>query len=154
EARAVARLQHPNIVQVFEVGEHQGMPFLALEFVAGGSLADQIRSIPWEARRAAEMVEKLARAVCHAHEHGVVHRDLKPGTVLWPTRGEPKGAAFGRAKRIDTDPDLSRPGSIRGTPSYMAPEQAASQARDIGPAADVWALGAILYELLTGRPPF
>jgi eukaryotic-like serine/threonine-protein kinase len=154
EARAGARLQHPNIVQVFEVGEHRGMPFLALEFVAGGNLADQVRGVPWEARRAAEMVERLARAVRHAHEQGVVHRDLKPSNVLLTAKGEPKVADFGLAKRIDADADLTRTHSIRGTPSYMAPEQAAGQTREIGPAADVWALGALLYELLTGRPPF
>jgi tetratricopeptide (TPR) repeat protein/WD40 repeat protein/tRNA A-37 threonylcarbamoyl transferase component Bud32 len=154
EARAVARVQHPYIVQVFEVGEHQGMPFLALEYVPGGNLAEQIRGNPWEARRAAAMVERLARAVSHAHEHGVVHRDLKPGNVLLTATGEPKLTDFGLAKRIDTDADLTRTGTICGTPSYMAPEQAAGKAREIGPAADVWALGAILYELVTGLPPF
>jgi WD40 repeat protein/tRNA A-37 threonylcarbamoyl transferase component Bud32 len=154
EARAVARLQHPNIVQVFEVGEHEGMPFLALEFVPGGNLADQTRGVPWEARRVAALVEKLARAVCHAHEKGIVHRDLKPGNVLLTATGEPKVADFGLAKRIDTDSDLSRTGAILGTPGYMAPEQAAGKAKEVGPLADVWALGAILYELLTGRPPF
>src|SRR5262249_7986681 len=154
EARAVARLQHPNIVQVFEVGEHQGIPCRPLEFVPGGNRAGGIRGGPGEARRAAELVERLARAVSHAHEHGVVHRDLKPGNVLLTATGEPKLTDFGLAKRIDTDADLTRTGTICGTPSYMAPEQAAGKAREIGPAADIWALGAILYELLTGRPPF
>jgi WD40 repeat protein/tRNA A-37 threonylcarbamoyl transferase component Bud32 len=154
EARAVARLQHPNIVQVFEVGAHQETPFLALEFVAGGNLADQIRGVPWEARRAAELVQRLARAVHHAHENGVVHRDLKPANVLLSATGEPKVSDFGLAKRIDTDADLTRSGMIVGTPSYMAPEQASGKGKQVGPAADVWALGAILYELLTGRSPF
>jgi tetratricopeptide (TPR) repeat protein len=152
EALAVARLQHPNVVQVFEVGEHNGHPYLALEFVEGGSLADRLRSgrppLP-----AAELAERLARAVQAAHEKGVVHRDLKPANVLLTADGTPKIADFGLAKRLDAPAAATRTGAIVGTPAYMAPEQAEGR-KDVGPAADVWALGAILYECLTGRPPF
>jgi serine/threonine protein kinase len=154
EARAAARLQHPHIVQVFEVGEHDGLPYLALELVGGGSLARQCRGQPWEAHRAARLIEQLAQAVQHAHEHGVVHRDLKPDNVLLTADGTPKITDFGLARRTDIDAGLSRSGLLVGTPSYMAPEQAVGKSKAVGPAADVWSLGVLLYELLTGRPPF
>jgi WD40 repeat protein len=154
EARTAARLHHPNIVQIFEVGEHGGLPFLVLEFVAGGTLAERSRGEPWEPRRAAELVGTLAQALSHAHEHGVIHRDLKPANVLLTPNGEPKVADFGLARRLNAGPGLSRTGFPLGTPSYMAPEQAGAKGKEIGPAADVWALGVILYELLVGRPPF
>jgi WD40 repeat protein/tetratricopeptide (TPR) repeat protein len=153
EAEAVARLQHPHIVQIFEIGEHDGQPFFSLEFVDGGSLAGQLDGTPWPAARAAEMVETLAQAVDAAHQQQIVHRDLKPANVLLDRAGQPKVTDFGLAKRLDVEMGHTQTGVIMGTPSYMAPEQAGGK-KDIGPAADVYALGAILYELQTGRPPF
>jgi WD40 repeat protein len=150
---AVARLQHPNIVQVFEVGRENHCPFIALEYV-GSSLARRLRGIPQPARLAAELVETLARAIHHAHERGIVHRDLKPGNVLLTADGVPKISDFGLAKIVAGEAALTQPGAILGTPSYMAPEQVNDQRGPVGPVADVYALGAILYELLTGRPPF
>jgi WD40 repeat protein len=153
EAEAVARLQHQHIVQIFEVGEYDGQPFFSLEFLDGGSLAAQLDGTPWQAARAAEMVEMLAQAVDAAHQRQIVHRDLKPANVLLDAAGHPKVTDFGLAKRLDVELGHTQTGVILGTPSYMAPEQAGGQ-KDIGPAADVYALGAILYELQTGRPPF
>jgi tRNA A-37 threonylcarbamoyl transferase component Bud32 len=153
EADAIARLQHPHIVQIHEVGEHDGLPFLALEYVAGGSLAQQLGGGPLLPRAAAALLELLARAVDFAHEHGVVHRDLKPANVLFAPDGTPKITDFGLAKH--QRPDLTATGVVLGTPGYMAPEQAAGKGKQVvGPPADVYALGAILYECLTGRPPF
>jgi WD40 repeat protein/Tfp pilus assembly protein PilF len=152
EADALARLQHPQIVHVFEAGRHEGTPFLVLEYMGGGSLGQKLAGAPQPARGAAELVEGLARAVQHAHGQGVIHRDLKPANVLLTEEGMPKIADFGLAKQ--ERPDLTASGAILGTPSYMAPEQAAGDSRTTGPAADIYALGAILYELLTGRPPF
>jgi WD40 repeat protein len=154
EAEAVARLHHPNIVQVYELGEQDGRPFLALEFCDGGSLAAALAGQPQPVRRAAELTATLARAVHAAHEAGVVHRDLKPANVLLNADGTPRITDFGLAKKLDGDTRLTATGAILGTPSYMAPEQASGDGKHVGPAADVWALGAILYELLTGRPPF
>jgi WD40 repeat protein/serine/threonine protein kinase len=198
EAQAVARLRHPNVVQVYEVGEHDGVPFFSLELCEGGSLDKKLAGTPLPPRAAAELVEVLARAMHHAHEQGVVHRDLKPANVLLqmpnsqcpmtnaqppmtnaqpptadgPTAppdsldtghwalvighwelGIPKITDFGLARLLD-QPGQTLSGAVMGTPSYMAPEQAAGQAREVGPAADVYALGAVLYECLTGRPPF
>ncbi len=152
EAEAIARLQHPNIVQVFEVGEHDGLPFFSLELCGGGSLAEKLDGTPLAPEEAARLVEVLARAVFAAHQKGIIHRDLKPANVLLLEDGTPKITDFGLAKKLD-DVGQTQPGSIMGTPSYMAPEQAGGQ-KDVGTAADVYALGAILYELLTGRPPF
>jgi eukaryotic-like serine/threonine-protein kinase len=155
EAEAVARLQHPNIVQVHEVGEHAGSPFLVLELVEGCSLAKCLAGTPRPARQAAELLETLARTIHYAHRQGVVHRDLTPANVLLTADGQPKITDFGLAKLIIGGGDLrTQTGELLGTPSYMAPEQAASQHEVIGAATDVYALGAILYELLTGRPPF
>jgi WD40 repeat protein len=154
EAEAVARLQHPHIVAVHEVGEHDGLPFFSLEFVAGGSLAQKLAGTPIGPRDAARLIETLARALHHAHQHGVVHRDLKPANVLLAEDGTPKVTDFGLAKRLDDDSGRTREGDVMGTPSYMAPEQAAGDLRLIGPHTDVYALGALLYECLTGGPPF
>jgi WD40 repeat protein len=153
EAGALARLQHPNIVQIHEVGEHDGLPYLALEYVDGGSLARRPGGTPLPVRAAAELVRTLAGAVHHAHRMGVVHRDLKPANVLLTAAGTPKVTDFGLAKILEQEGE-THSGAVLGTPGYMAPEQAAGRIRDVGPAADVYALGAILYELLTGRPPF
>jgi WD40 repeat protein/tRNA A-37 threonylcarbamoyl transferase component Bud32 len=153
EAQAIARLQHPNIVQVHEVGEHEGKPFFSLEFCGGGSLAQKLAGTPLPAREAAALVETLARAMQAAHEHNVIHRDLKPANVLLTEDGVPKITDFGLAKKLD-EAGQTQTGAIVGTPSYMPPEQAEGQASGTGPLADVYALGAILYECLTGRPPF
>jgi tetratricopeptide (TPR) repeat protein/predicted Ser/Thr protein kinase len=154
EAEAAARLQHPNVVQIHEVGEHGGLPFLSLEFVDGGSLANRLDGTPWPPRQAAQLMETLARAVHAAHQRGIVHRDLKPANVLLTEDGTPKITDFGLAKVLDATAQLTGSGAVMGTPSYMAPEQTGRQPQAIGPAADVYALGAVLYELLTGRPPF
>lgn len=154
EAEATATLQHPNVVQVFEVGEHGGCPYLVLEYVVGGSLAGRLDGTPLPAGGAAELIRALAQAVQHAHQRGILHRDLKPANVLITEDGTPKIADFGLAKRLDIDQSQTRTGAILGTPSYMAPEQAEGKTRELSPATDVYALGAILYECLTGRPPF
>jgi eukaryotic-like serine/threonine-protein kinase len=154
EAEAVAQLAHPNIVQIYEIGEREGCPYLALEFVPGGSLERRLDGTPVGAAQAAELVLALARAVQHAHQRGIVHRDLKPANVLLLADGTPKIADFGLAKRADADYTHTQTGAILGSPSYMAPEQAAGATDKIGPATDIYALGVILYELLTGRPPF
>jgi hypothetical protein len=153
EAEAIARLQHPNIVQVFEVGEHEGKPFFSLEFCPGGSLDKRLDGTPWLPEQAAQLVETMARAMQAAHEVKVIHRDLKPANVLLADDGTPKVTDFGLAKKLD-EGNATLSGTVLGTPSYMAPEQAGGRSRELGPACDVYALGAILYELLTGRPPF
>jgi WD40 repeat protein len=154
EAETVARLQHPHIVQIYEVGDRQGLPYCALEFVDGGSLRRRLAGAPQQPADAARMVETLARAVHAAHQRGIVHRDLKPGNVLLTADGAPKLTDFGLAKNLEGDPGQTETGQLLGTPSYMAPEQAAGRTREVGPRTDVYALGAILYEMLTGRPPF
>jgi WD40 repeat protein/tRNA A-37 threonylcarbamoyl transferase component Bud32 len=153
EAEAVAKLAHPNIVQIHEIGEHAGLPFLSLELVAGGALDKRLGGAPQPARDAASLIETLARAVHHAHLQNVVHRDLKPANILMTDSGIAKITDFGLA-RLGAGSGQTQSGDILGTPSYMAPEQAAGRSSAIGPATDVYALGATLYELLTGRPPF
>jgi len=142
EAEAVARLQHPNIVQIHEVGEHAGLPYFSLEFCGGGSLAGRLDGTPMAGRKAAELVGTLARAMHTAHQAGIVHRDLKPANVLLTADGTPKVTDFGLAKTLDAA-GATQSGAIMGTPSYMAPEQAAGEMNSVGPAADVYALGAI-----------
>ena len=154
EAEAVARLRHPNILQIYDIGEAGGLPFVALELLEGGTLGSRLAGAPQPARQAAELAMLLARAVHVAHQAGIVHRDLKPSNVLYAFDGVPKITDFGLAKRIDSDDGHTESGQIMGSPSYMAPEQAKGHSRNVGPAADVYALGAILYEMLTGRPPF
>ncbi len=153
EIEAVARLQHPNVVGVFEAGEVRGVLYFSLELCDGGRLADRLGK-PWPARESARLVQILARAIHAAHAAGVIHRDLKPANILLTAGGTPKIADFGLAKLLDQEGDRTQTGSLLGTPAYMAPEQAAGNTRALGPASDVWALGAILYECLTGRPPF
>ncbi len=154
EAQAVAALRHPNIVQVHDVGEVDGRPYFTMELVEGGDLAEQIQGVPQPARQAADLVATLADAVHAAHQSGIVHRDLKPSNILLTEDGTPKVTDFGLARRLEGDGGLTLSGAPLGTPSYMAPEQARGDKDAIGPATDVYALGAILYELLTGRPPF
>jgi WD40 repeat protein/tRNA A-37 threonylcarbamoyl transferase component Bud32/tetratricopeptide (TPR) repeat protein len=158
EAEAIARLAHPNIVQIFDVGEHDGLPYFALEFVDGDSLLRKLQDTMPLPREAAQLLEPLCRAVDAAHHKGIVHRDLKPANVLIAADGAKPQAArvtdFGLAKYLDADSAQTQTGQIMGTPCYMAPEQAQGRTHDTGPLADVYALGAILYECLTGRPPF
>jgi formylglycine-generating enzyme required for sulfatase activity len=154
EAEAAAKLQHPNIVQIHHIGEHESRPFFSLEFVEGGSLARKLQGTPLLPQEAAILVEILARAMQVAHRSGIVHRDLKPANILLSSDGTPKITDFGLAKRLEEDQGHTQTGAILGTPSYMAPEQAEGKTQALGPLVDVYALGAVLYEFLTGRPPF
>jgi serine/threonine protein kinase len=154
EAETAARLKHPNIVAIYDVGEQNRFPYVALELVEGGSLAEGLARSPLAPVSAAGLAETLARAVEHVHQHGIVHRDLKPANVLMTAEGVPKITDFGLAKWVDVPSGHTQSGAIMGTPSYMAPEQARGEAKLTGPATDVYALGAILYEMVTGRPPF
>jgi WD40 repeat protein/serine/threonine protein kinase len=154
EAEAVAQLQHPHIVQVYDVGEQEGLPYFSLEYIEGGSLVQKLSGTPLPSHQAAELVAVLADAIHAAHLRNIIHRDLKPANVLLTADGTPKITDFGLAKRLDAPAGLTQSGAIVGTPSYMAPEQAEGRSKQVGPATDVYALGAILYEALTGRPPF
>jgi eukaryotic-like serine/threonine-protein kinase len=154
EAKAVAAIEHPNIIRIFEIGEYGGMPYCSLEFLAGGSLTKKIGGKPQPVDEAARIVETLCSAMEVAHQHKIIHRDLKPANVLLAADGTLKITDFGLVKRLEGDSSQTRSGTILGTPSYMAPEQARGETHNVGPAADQYALGAILYELLTGRPPF
>lgn len=154
EARAVASLQHPNIVAVHEVGEHEGRPFFSMEFVTGRTLDQIVRDQPLPPQRAARYVQQIAEAIQHAHERGVLHRDLKPSNVLIDAEDRPRVTDFGLVKRLDGDPSLTLTGQVLGSPNFMPPEQASSGHGPIGPASDVYSLGALLYHALTGRPPF
>ena len=154
EAETIARLRHPNVVQIYGLGDHDGRPYFEMEYIEGGSLAGRLTGTPWAPGPAARMVAVLARAIGDAHRLGIVHRDLKPANVLLTADGEPKVSDFGLARSLASDVRLTHTGQLLGTPCYMAPEQAEAGAVDVGPAADVYSLGAILYELLTGHPPF
>jgi serine/threonine-protein kinase len=154
EAEAVASLRHAHIVQVHNVGDHEGRPYFTMEFLEGGSLAQTMAGTPQPARPAAALVATLAEAMQVAHRAGIVHRDLKPANILLTAEGTPKVADFGLARHSDGEPALTLSGARIGTPSYMAPEQVIGKAGTIGPATDIYALGAVLYEMLTGRPPF
>jgi serine/threonine protein kinase/tetratricopeptide (TPR) repeat protein len=154
EAEAIASVQHANIVQVHGAGDHEGRPYFTMEYVECGTLAQRLQGKPQPARDAAELVATLAAAVHFAHQHRIVHRDLKPANILLMEDGTPKIADFGLARHLDGGPSLTLNGTRMGTPSYMAPEQAMGNASDIGPATDIYSLGAIVYEMLTGRPPF
>jgi tetratricopeptide (TPR) repeat protein len=154
EAEAVARLRHLNIVQIYDIGEADGHPYVTLELLEGGSLADRLKGTTQPNRAAAELVATLATAMHAAHQAGIVHRDLKPSNVLFDRGGTPKITDFGIAKRLEVEEGQTETGQVIGTPSYMAPEQALGEVRKIGPAVDIYALGATVYEMLTGRPPF
>lgn len=154
EATAAGTLQHSNVVAIHEVGEHEGRQFFSMDYVDGKSLSDIVRRTPLPAARAARYVKIIAEAVHYAHERGILHRDLKPHNVLIDQNDQPRITDFGLAKQIQVDSDLTVSGAVLGTPSYMPPEQAAGRRREIGPASDVYSLGAILYDSITGRPPF
>jgi serine/threonine-protein kinase len=154
EAQALARVKHANIVQIYDVGEERGCPYFSMEFVSGGSLAQRLQRETVSVQEAARLIEKLARAVEAAHQAGVLHRDLKPSNVLLDSDGTPRITDFGLAKQLGKDDGHTHTGALLGTPAYMAPEQAGGQLARIGPATDVYGLGATLYELLTGAPPF
>src|SRR5215831_4512540 len=155
EAEAAASLDHPNILPIYEVGESDdGLPFFSMKFAAGGSLQDSARSLRNDPRRIIALMAKVTRAVQYAHLQGILHRDLKPGNILLDGRGEPLVSDFGLAKWLDTSSDLTRTLTIFGTPGYIAPEQAHGPAKHLTPAADVYSIGAILFDLFTGRTPF
>lgn len=154
EAEAAAKLDHPNIVPIYEVGEDGGRLFFSMAYVEGKSLAQLVRASPLTPRRAVELIKQVADAVSYAHSNGVIHRDLKPGNILVDGKGLPRITDFGVAKRTDVESGLTRDGQIMGTPSYMSPEQAGGKNDQVGPLADVYSLGATLYFLLVGRPPF
>ena len=154
EAETIAKLRHPNVVQIYSLGDHNGGPYFEMEYIEGGSLARRLDGTPWEPRTAAQMVAMLARAIGDAHHLGIVHRDLKPANVLLMDDDTPKIVDFGLAKTLEADSNLTQSGVFIGTPSYAAPEQVEGLTRAVGPAADIYALGAIFYHMLTGRPPF
>src|SRR5206468_3080296 len=153
EAAAAASLQHPHIVAIYEVGFNDGQHFFAMEYVAGRSLAAIVKDGPLSPRRAATYLKAIAEAIHYAHEHGILHRDLKPSNVLIDPFDQPKVTDFGLAKRLETEIELTLSGQLLGSPNYMPPEQAAAKRGAVGKRSDVYALGAILYHLLTGRPP-
>jgi tRNA A-37 threonylcarbamoyl transferase component Bud32 len=154
EAEAAARLDHPGIVPIFEVGEHDGQPFYSMRFVEGTTLAKRLAQGDVAPREGARLLAKVADAIHVAHGRGVLHRDLKPSNILIDAAGEPHVSDFGLAKRLEADQSVTHTGAILGTPCYMSPEQAAGSRGEVGPRSDVWSLGAILYQMLTGRPPF
>ena len=154
EAEAAANLDHPGIVPIFEVGQHEGQHYFSMGFIEGRSLAQRLTEGPLPPREAADLMARVADAIDFAHQRRVIHRDLKPGNILLDPNGNPRVSDFGLAKRLQSDSGLTGSGQIMGTPSYMPPEQARGDRGEVGPAADVYALGATLYALVTGRPPF
>jgi serine/threonine-protein kinase len=154
EAEAIAGLQHPNILQIYDLGETEGRPYFTMEYLDGGSLAQKLNGSPLPPAEAARYLVTMATAIGAAHRAGIVHRDLKPANVLFTSDAQLKISDFGLARRITADDGLTFGGARIGTPSYMAPEQASGRTTTIGPGADIYAMGAILYEMLTGRPPF
>lgn len=153
EAEATARLEHPGIVQVYEVGEVEGTPFFSMQFIRGETLAQRLRSGPMGQRQAAALIANVARAIDYAHRQGILHRDIKPSNILLDEHGNAKVTDFGLAKFFHANDHLTRTGAILGTPSYMSPEQAAGRSNQLGPTSDVYSLGTVLYHSLTGRPP-
>ncbi len=153
-AEAAANLDHPGIVRIYEVGQHEGQHYFSMGLVEGRSLAQRLADGPLPPRQAAVLMAEVARAIEYAHSHGVIHRDLKPGNILLDQDGRARVTDFGLAKKLESDSELTGSGRVMGTPSYMSPEQARGNRSEVGTAADVYALGATLYALLTGRPPF
>ncbi len=154
EAEAVALLDHPHIVPIFEVGEHEGHQYFSMKLVAGSSLDKKLAGYDADPKASARLVKTAAEAVHHAHQRGILHRDLKPSNILLDERGEPYVSDYGLAKRVEGDSELTASGAIVGTPSYMAPEQASGRRGAVTTATDIYGLGAVLYSLLTGRAPF
>src|SRR2546421_3764646 len=154
EAEAAARLEHPGIVPIHEVGERDGSCYFSMKFVEGGQLDEVARREPMPPRRGAELIAKVARTVHYAHEHGILHRDIKPGNILLDAKGEPHLTDFGLARLVESESSVTQTLDVLGTPSYMAPEQAAGNNAAVSSATDVYGLGAVLYQLLTGQPPF
>ncbi len=154
EAEAAASLDHPGIVPIYDVGERDGSCYFSMKFVEGGQLDEVVRRTPISIRQAAELIAKVARTVHYAHEHGILHRDIKPGNILLDKNGEPHLTDFGLARLLDAQSSVTRTIDVLGTPSYMAPEQAAGETTKLSKATDVYGLGAVLYQLLTGHPPF
>lgn len=154
EAEAAANLQHPNIVAIHEVGDYDGQHYFSMDYIEGNNLADLTRCGPWPAAKAAALVKKIAEAIHYAHQRGTLHRDLKPSNVLIDSDGQPRITDFGLAKQLTRESGLTQSGAVLGTPSYMPPEQASGQNDRVGPASDVYSIGAVLYQLLTGRAPF
>src|SRR5436190_5747203 len=154
EAEAAASLDHPCIVPIYEVGERDGQCYFSMKFIEGGQLDEVVKQTPISIRRAVELIAKVARTVNYAHEHGILHRDIKPGNILLDAKGEPQLTDFGLARLVESESTVTRTVEVMGTPSYMAPEQAAGETTKLGTATDVYGLGAVLYQLLTGHPPF
>src|SRR5438477_10042819 len=154
EAEAAASLDHPGIVPIYEVGERDGSCYFSMKFIEGGQIDEVTKRTPMSIRQAAELIAKVARTVHYAHEHGILHRDIKPGNILLDKKGEPHLTDFGLARLIETESTVTRTKEVLGTPSYMAPEQAVGETKKLTSATDVYGLGAVLYQLLTGQPPF
>src|SRR5437868_8834601 len=154
EAEAAASLDHPGIVPIHEVGERDGSCYFSMKLVEGGQLDEVVRHEQMSIRRAVELIAKVSRTVHYAHEHGVLHRDIKPGNILLDKTGEPHLTDFGLARLVESESTVTRTQEVLGTPSYMAPEQAAGETTKLGRATDVYGLGAVLYQVLTGHPPF